>query len=176
MKTFRLAALFIAISLTFLSTVEATPLQRIVRIADARTVIVEHEQMQSAVSLAGIETLAADDAAAIEYLQKLVGSWVLVERHGDGTADVYRSPDSLFINGEVKRRFMGSPRNTLVAAHEGTYLGLASPGPRPQRASPAAPAQMPRARATARPRPPSRLRIPGYKPPRRPSTHLRQPF
>jgi hypothetical protein len=143
-----------------------------VRVVDAHTVIVETGQTQRSVTLAGLDGSSPSNGMAIEYLQKFVGSWVLVESHTDGSADLYRSPDALFINSELQRHITGNLPVSLAETHAGTYLGEAAPGK--QQSARSAPAKLSR-KAASRPGPTSRPRIPGYQAPRRPSKHWR-PF
>lgn len=97
----------------------AIPMARAVGVIDSHTITVEVDGRRSSVALSGVSVSPAEEAAAIEYLHRLVdGAWVYVE---DG--NVYRSPDGLFVNGEMQRHAWWSSPNMR-------YLGLADPGPR----------------------------------------------
>ena len=102
-------------------------------VIDSRTIVVEGG---ATVALRGVNVPPSEEIAARMYLERLiVGKWILVT---DG--DVYRSPDGLFINGEMIRR--GWLTSTKM-----TYLGEVNPGPR---ARPQVPRVLPKARAHSR--------------------------
>lgn len=50
------------------------------------------------VTLAGVEPLGAPMAAQVFLQRSVVGAWVMVERDGNGTVYVYRSPDGSLLN------------------------------------------------------------------------------
>ena len=120
---------------------------RVVRIADASTIVVERDGVQSPVPLAGIEI--TDHDHAIAFLTWTIGSsWVMIDN-----GQVYRSPDALLINAELVKK--GYARFTSpVAPGDHTrivYLGELDLGPRP---AARAPASTPTRRArVARPSP-----------------------
>ena len=98
--------------------------------------------------LTGVAVVAADEASAADFLRRmLAGAWVLVE---DG--EVYRSPDALYINGEMIRHAWRTAPNMR-------YLGQFDPGPRtsaatavPRKAKPVSTPARPRSRSARRAR------------------------
>ena len=137
----RLRFLFILLSAVSL---QASPMYRVIRVAGASTLIVERDNVQSEVRLAGIEII--DAPRAVDYLTWTVGSsWIMVDK-----GFVYRSPDALFINEELIRKGyarpaehspLGSPRVSAV------YLGELDLGVR----APARSIPPPRAAKAAKP-------------------------
>ncbi len=92
----------------------AIPMTRVTRVVDSHTIVANN----AAVVLRGVDIGAADEEAAAQYLHRLLdGAWVYVE---DG--NVYRSPDGLYINGELQRHAWRTAANMR-------YLGEVSPGP-----------------------------------------------
>jgi len=74
-------------------------MSRFASVVDSRTIVVETNGRASTVILAGVAIDPAEERLAAAYLRDLLRqTWVLVE-HGD----VYRSPDGLYINGEMQR-------------------------------------------------------------------------
>jgi hypothetical protein len=142
MNRSRLFSLFIILLIALKA--EAAPMQRLVRVADATTLVVERDGFQTAVALAGVDVPPARRAETIAYLETMVGSWVLVEN-----GNVYRSPDGAFVNAEVRRRLAANAA-PAVELHPMTVLGIAAPGP--ERSEPA---HAPEKRA-AKPRAPRR--------------------
>jgi hypothetical protein len=99
--------------------VAAVPMARVVNVIDSHTITVEVAGRRSAVVLSGVTVSPAEEAAAVEHLHHLIdGVWVYVEN-----GDVYRSPDGLYVTGEMQRHAWWSTPNMR-------YLGLAEPGPR----------------------------------------------
>src|SRR5260370_20221170 len=99
--------------------VAAVRMAVVINVIASHTIGVEVEGGRSSVALRGVGVPPAEEAAALEHLHRLVdGTWVYVE---DG--NVYRSPDGLFVNGEMQRHAWWSSPNMR-------YLGLADPGPR----------------------------------------------
>ena len=83
---------------------------RVVRVQDARTIVVEDRGTRSTVILAGIEI--TDPAGARTLLEwTLASAFVMVEARPGGFL-VYRSPDALMINRELVLR--GYARATLT--------------------------------------------------------------
>lgn len=128
----------------------AIPMKRVVGVIDSHTIVVESNGRQPVV-LKDVQIPAAEESAAIEHLHRLLdGAWVYVEEGG-----VYRSPDGLYVNGELQRHAWRSVPNMR-------YLGVANPGPRPHlrpSVKAAAPAVKRPARSAARvSRPTSRRR------------------
>ena len=113
------------------------PMRRVARVLDSRTIVVDGG---TTVTLRGVDIPPADEAMAADYLRSLLGNaWVLVE---DG--DVYRSPDALYVNGQlITHAYRRDARMT--------YLGEAMPGPRAKSAAPA-----PRPAPSTRTAPPRR--------------------
>ncbi len=89
---------------------------RVARVIDSHTIVLDGG---ATVTLRGVEIPPADEAIATDYLRSLLGNaWVLAE---DG--DIYRSPDGLYINGQlITHAYRGAARMT--------YLGESMPGPR----------------------------------------------
>jgi hypothetical protein len=124
--------------------VHAAQMQRLVRIADATTLVVEHDGLQTAVSLSAVDVPPARRAETVAYLETMVGAWVLVEQ-----GNVYRSPDGVFVNAEVRRRLAGGAAPP-VELHPMTVLGVSAPGPSRTTTTtktPRAPARTPKERA-----------------------------
>lgn len=89
--------LFVCITLAL--SLSATPMSRVIAVHDSRSITVDTNGRKEKVTLRGVEITPDHEAIAVEYLRGLIGrAWVLVE-HGD----VYRSPDGLFVNGEMRR-------------------------------------------------------------------------
>ena len=89
--------------------------------------------------LRGVDLPVDEEPAGREYLQRLVaGHWVYVE---DG--DVYRSPDALFINGEMTRRAWKSETKM-------TWLGESFPAPPSRSSTRATTLRVPHARSSHR--------------------------
>lgn len=105
-----------ALCLFALNTSAAASMVRVVEVTDARTIVVDDAGRRSTVHLAGIELADDDTAPAAQYLRGLtLGMWVLV----DGNF-IYRSPDGLYINGEMSRH----PWRTSTRMR---YLGESDP-------------------------------------------------
>ena len=123
-------------------------MSRVVSVQDSRTILVEFAGRRSVVVLTGVAVVAADEASAADFLcRMLAGAWVLVE---DG--EVYRSPDALYINGEMIRHAWRTAPNMR-------YLGQFDPGPRtsaataaPRKAKPVSTPARPRSRSARRAR------------------------
>ena len=99
--------------------VAAIPMAQVVNVIDSHTINVEVNGRRNVVVLSGVAVSPGEEAAAVEHLHRLVdGAWVYVEG-----GDVYRSPDGLFVTGEMQRHAWWSTPNMR-------YLGLADPGPR----------------------------------------------
>lgn len=101
----------------------AIPMSRVIAINDSRTITVETNGLASTVVLKNVDVSPLEEDAARDYLHRqLDRTWVYIE---DG--DVYRSPDGLYINAELRRRaWLTSPGMR--------YLGEVMLGPRPTRA------------------------------------------
>lgn len=97
-------------------------MQRLVRVVDATTVVVERDGLETAVTLAGVDVPPARRAETMAWLQTMTGSWMLVEG-----GNVYRSPDGAFINAELRRR-LAADEAPIAELHPMTILGVAAPG------------------------------------------------
>ena len=88
---------------------------RVGRVLDSRTIVVDGG---ATVTLRGVDIPPADETMAADYLRSiLTNAWVLVENGGD----VYRSPDALFVNGQmIMHAYRGASKMT--------YLGESMPG------------------------------------------------
>ena len=139
------------------SVLAAVPMARVVNVIDSHTISVEVDGRRNSVALTGVAMSPGEEAAAVEHLHRLVdGAWVYVE---DG--NVYRSPDGLFVNGEMQRHAWWSSPNMR-------YLGIADPGPR------TAPAKTAAVKRPSRGKDASRSESPRRVPVRRsPVRHLR---
>ncbi len=119
--------------ITLLSTsATAAPMLRVVGVTDSHTIVVDRNGVAASIRLAGINVNPADEAAAIDFLRtKLVGAWVLVETAAGDSAYVYRSPDGLFVNGELTRGAWTESTTKM------TYLGESYAAPQKAAAKPA---------------------------------------
>jgi len=71
----------------------------VITVIDSRTVVVESNGSRSTVFLSGVAIDASEETAAAAFLHQLVDrTWVYVEG-----GNVYRSPDGLYVNGEMQR-------------------------------------------------------------------------
>jgi hypothetical protein len=112
-------SIFIVYIFSAAALMAAVPMARVVAVTDSRTIVVAVQGRQTTVTLSELSVPKTEEPAAIEYLHRLLdGAWVYVE---DG--NVYRSPDGLYVNGEMQRRAWRSSSNMR-------YLGIADPGPR----------------------------------------------
>jgi hypothetical protein len=112
----------------------AAPMARVTGVKDARTLIIEGAGLPREVKLADVVIPPGEEAMAIAFLRdKLVMRYVMIETGARGESYVYRSPDSLFVNGEVARRAY------LVQGTRMTIIGESAPGP--ERATRGAPAK-----------------------------------
>lgn len=138
--------LFLLIS----NSVLAAPMARVIGIRDARTVTIDRNGVAADVRLAGVLVAPSHAAEAVAWMQTVLnGSWVMIETDTAGEAYLYRSPDALFINGELARGAYAVRNTTRMV-----YVGEVNPGPprKPEKAS--APSQgaprQPRVRPRAR--------------------------
>ena len=113
MKRFFAIALFCLFALPL----SGATMVRVGRVLDSRTIVVDGGAI---VTLRGVDIPPADEAMAAGYLRSiLTNAWVLVENGGD----VYRSPDALFVNGQmIMHAYRGASKMT--------YLGESMPGQR----------------------------------------------
>jgi hypothetical protein len=121
----------------FALPIGAGTMVRVARVIDSRTIVLDGG---ATVTLRGVDIPPDDEALAAAWLRSTLGnSWVLVEN-----GDVYRSPDALYVNGQlITHVYRGSARMT--------YLGESMPGPRAHSAAPA------RATPAVRQAPPRRV-------------------
>jgi hypothetical protein len=134
-------------SILILSTAAASaaPMVRIVDVKDAQTIVVDRNGVAAEVRLAGVLVPPAEQPLAVTWLREtLVWQWAMIENGPEG-AYVYRSPDALYINGEIARRAYTNARTPMV------YLGEVDPGPKPAAKTPRTPAPV-RVRATPKTR------------------------
>lgn len=100
MNSIRFTTLILVLS--FASTVEAAMNARVVSVRDSRTIVITTPGGPENVRLHGIAV--TDEAEATTFLRVLLtGAYVFIDPRSDG-ALVYRSPDALFVNGELVRR------------------------------------------------------------------------
>jgi hypothetical protein len=119
---------------------------RVTGVKDARTLIVDRAGVPAVLKLGDVIIPPGEEASAVEYLRtKVVERYVMVESNARGEAYIYRSPDALFINGELLRRAY------LMRGTNMTIIGESFPGP--ERSTRGAPApKQPRVPAPPRPR------------------------
>jgi hypothetical protein len=114
----------------------AAPMMRVVSVRNARTLIVDKRGVAADIVLGQVVIPPAEEEAATAYLRaKIVGAWVMVETDAQGQSYVYRSPDALFVNGELARRAYASQSTATMV-----YVGEVMPGARRVEAAPRAPA------------------------------------
>lgn len=114
------------------TTLSAAPMVRVIDVRDCRTLVVDNRGVAATIHLGQIVVPPGEETIAAAWLRDaLVSSWVLVETDTRGEAYVYRSPDGVFMNGEIARRAYVSGRTAMV------WLGESMPGP--QRTATAAP-------------------------------------
>jgi hypothetical protein len=114
----------ILFSILLSTAATAAPMVRVIDVRDCRTIVIDRSGVAAVVRLAQIVVPPDDEPAATDYLRNtLVSSWVLVETDARGESYVYRSPDGLFVNGEVARRAYALGQTKMV------YLGEVDPGP-----------------------------------------------
>jgi hypothetical protein len=122
----------------------AVPMYRVVDVRDAQTLIIDRNGVAAEVRLAGVLVAPSEQPLAVTWLRDtLVSHWAMVENGPDG-AYIYRSPDALYVNGEIARRAYANARTPMV------YLGEADPGPQRALRTGRSPAPV-RARATPKP-------------------------
>lgn len=123
---------FFSILILTASSLFAAPMVRVIDVKDARTLIVDRAGVAVEVKLGDVVIPAGEETAAIAFLRtKVVERYVMLESNARGEAYVYRSPDALFINGELLRRAY------LTRGTEMIIVGESSPGP--ERATRSAP-------------------------------------
>jgi len=99
----------------------------ITSVVDSRTLIIEEEGTRLSIRLAGVVVPIQDEAQAVDFLRRTTASgWVLVERDAahPGEGWLYRSPDGLFVNGEMNRAGYRDGRTPMM------WLGESYAGPR----------------------------------------------
>lgn len=139
--------MFVCSLFLFAASMSAAPMVRVIAVKDSHTIVVDDRGVAAEVKLAQVVVAPDDEAAATSYLrQSLANAWVMIETDSTGASFVYRSPDALFINGELSRRAFAS------AGPRMTYLGESMPGPKREEKSVAPRTPAPRVIASA-PRP-----------------------
>jgi hypothetical protein len=74
-------------------------MSHIVGVRDSRTIVAEMNGVMSTVTLKDVVVAPDEEAQAADYLRRmLANAWVFIDK-----GDVYRSPDALFINGDMNR-------------------------------------------------------------------------
>jgi len=104
----------------FITASASAGMVRFVRAADGQTIVIERGGMQVAVTLDGVNVAPEEQSAARAFLEhELAGAWLVVEG-----GNVYRSPDSFFVNAAMQKRgyLRGNARET--------FLGEADFGPK----------------------------------------------
>jgi hypothetical protein len=101
--------ILVCLTITFSTAAAAAPMSRVVGVRDSRTIIVDTKGVTSTVVLNSVSIAPEEEAAAAEYLRRIVANqWVLVDN-----GDVYRSPDALYVNADMNKhpwrmmRFLG---------------------------------------------------------------------
>jgi len=140
MRSFFFSVLFLTASCLF-----AAPMVRVIDVKDARTLIVDRAGIAGEVRLGDVVIPPGEETTAVDFLRAtLVQHYVMVESNSRGEAYVYRSPDALFINGELLRRAY------LVHGTRMVIVGESSPGP--ERATRSAPREENRVLPPPKPR------------------------
>ena len=117
---------FVTGSLVLLAAVasEAVPMVRVIDVTGPHTIVVDRNGIAATLVLGGIAVPPGEEQAATAYLRKtLLENWVLVETNAAGEAFLFRSPDALYVNGELARRAYAHPGTEMI------YLGQSMPGP-----------------------------------------------
>jgi hypothetical protein len=92
----------------FIATSASAGMVRFVRAVDGQTIVIDRDGMQIAVALNGVSVQPEDQAAARAFLEhELTGKWLLVEN-----GNVWRSPDTWFVNGAMQQRGYINPSTT----------------------------------------------------------------
>jgi len=124
-----------SILVLFATALSAAQMVRVIDVKDARTLIVDQRGVRTEIRLGDVIIPPGEEAAAVEFLRtKVVEHYVMVENGLHGDAYVYRSPDALFINGELLRLAY------LTQGTKMTIVGESSPGPERSTRKAAAPA------------------------------------
>lgn len=137
---------FFSILILSASGLLASPMLRVIGVKDAKTLIVDRAGVAAEVKLGDVVIPPGEETAAIEFLRsRVVEHYIMVESNARGEAYVYRSPDALFINGELLRRAYLNRGTAMV------IVGESFPGPeRTTRGAPAT--RAPRAPVPRHPR------------------------
>lgn len=99
---------------SFTTAAHAATMARVAGVVDSRTVILETNGIGKEAKLARVTVSPNDETLARDYLRRTIGSaWVLVEPAPDGVF-LYRSPDSLFVNGEMARGAYLQPGTPMI--------------------------------------------------------------
>ena len=104
-------------------------MSKVIEVRDSRTLVVETAGVSSTVVLRGVTVEAREERAALKHIRSLLfNAWVYVEN-----GEVYRSPDGLFVNGEMKRRawygatYMGELEFPPNVSQAGTAVSKSAP-------------------------------------------------
>ena len=117
-------SLFFPVFILSASSLFAAPMVRVTGVKDAKTLIVDRAGVAGEVKLGDVVIPPGEETAAIEFLRtKVVERYVMIEANASGEAYVYRSPDALFINGELLRRAYLSRGTEMI------IIGESYPGP-----------------------------------------------
>ena len=110
---------FFSIFILTASGLLAGPMVRVIGVKDAKTLIVDRAGVAGEVKLGDVVIPPGEETAAMVFLQnKVVERYVMVESNVRGEAYVYRSPDALFINGELLRRAYLSRGTEMIIVGE----------------------------------------------------------
>jgi hypothetical protein len=116
--------LVLSLSLFVFTMTAGASMLRVAAVPSSNTIVTDGGAV---ITLRGVVVPAAEEAVARDYLAGLLaGRWITV----DG-GDVFRSPDALFVNGEMARRAWMSPIVKM------TNLGEVYSGPRTLSRTPA---------------------------------------
>ena len=90
-----------------------------------RHVVVDNRGVAADIKLAQVLVAPSDEANAVAWLREsVVNSFVMIETDTHGDSFVYRSPDAVFVNGELSRRAYDFHGAQMM------YLGEVTPGAR----------------------------------------------
>ena len=131
------------ILIIFITVTANAGMVRFVRAVDGQTIVVDRNGTQVVVTLDGVNVQPEDQTAARTFLEReLAGKWLLVEN-----GNVYRSPDTLFVNGAMRQRGYINP-----GAPRERYLGEADFDAKKSEAAPkrATPDRRPESRSDRR--------------------------
>ena len=120
-----------SILIFFIATSASAGMVRFVRAVDGQTIVVDRNGTQVVVTLTGVSVEPEDQIAARAFLEhELSGKWLLVEN-----GNVYRSPDTLFVNAAMQQRGYidpGRPRERYLGEADFEAKKSATPDRRPE--------------------------------------------